>query len=253
MRMGINTALLVIVAALQSGVGNPGYATLPRVAVPYSARLEPELPLVKGAPITLYLSYEIDTVGTSCAVENGSYSLSFVNPRDYGDTLSHIDYQVYHGNTFKYSGLVRVSLPDADTCCLHLRLSSGTCRADYRYYFIISGGKVEFQPDFHMPMPARYQSLWKRPKEDGHSDPDRDTLTQEHLQTEYEVIIDLRDSSHYKLARKILGSIPDSCLYNKGRGLYKIRTTLENLIMFGDHNFEFEFTTPPPWDKRFGE
>jgi hypothetical protein len=250
MRLFIKTAILASLIALLSGAGNLGYTSQPNYPISIKVTLEPELPMVKGSPITLNLIYVIDSICSGRAANTDSYLVTFINPRDYGDTLSLTTYQADHGDGLSRGATIQVNFPDADTCWLHLKLTSGGCFMRYDYFFVASGDKYEYRPDYYMPVPIEYQS--KTPSEDYSRDElMRDTLTQEHLQTEYEVIIDLRDSSHLEFATKILRSIPDSCLYDKRRGYYRIKTTLENLIKFGDHNFEFEFTTPPPWDRRY--
>ena len=78
-------------------------------------------------------------------------------------------------------------------------------------------------------------------------------ITQEQLATEYEVVLDLRDSAHLKIAEEILGPLPDSakCKYKGRHGYYILMASLRELIELADAGLGFEFTTPPPWDRQY--
>jgi len=253
MELFIKTVLLTLLIAMLTTTGSSGFTGKTKADIPIEATLEPELPMIKGIPIRLFLSYEVNPMASCSIGEMDSYSIFFINPRDYGDTISRTDYHATHDKALSRSTTFNVVFPENDTCWLHLAISSGTCHMEYNYCFIATGNQYEYRPDVLLPLPSDKYKSKGQSNTNIHPDPVRDTLTKEHLQAEYEVIIDLRDSSHFEIAHGILRSIPDSCIYDKRRGLYKITTTLENLIEFGDHDFEVEFTTPPPWDPKYKE
>ena len=70
------------------------------------------------------------------------------------------------------------------------------------------------------------------------------------MQTEYEVILNLHNPTLLEAAERILGSIPDTSLYDSRRGYYKLNVSLENLIRLSEIPVGFEYTSPPPWDRR---
>jgi hypothetical protein len=62
--------------------------------------------------------------------------------------------------------------------------------------------------------------------------------------------LNLHDPKHLNAAENILGPIPDSSLYDSLRGYYKLNVSLENLIKLAEQPVGFEYTSPPPWDRR---
>jgi hypothetical protein len=227
MKLFIKTTLLTLLAALLLGIGNPGYGSKWPVKYAIEVKLEPVPPMLKGAPISLSLSYSlIDSISTCQAAESGSYSLIFINPRNYGDTLSRVDFKVRHNESYSHSTTIQVDLPDADTCWLHVDVRIGTCDRRPDYYFIATGDVIEFRPNFTLPPPIEYQP--KKPDSQYHViEVDRDTLSQEQLRTPYDMIIDLRNKEHFRIVKEILGSIPDTCSVLGLPGHYIINMTLE--------------------------
>jgi len=141
-------------------------------------------------------------------------------------------------------------LPDADTNCCVIKITCGELYHRDWNYFIKSGDSVEFFDNFRMPWPLKYQTGAPQ-GEYVNKEPIRDTLTQEQLQTKYEVYLDLHKSSDMEAAQKIIGVIPDSAIYDRKRGIYKLKMTLEDLIRLSEYNIEGDFVDPPPWSPEY--
>jgi hypothetical protein len=241
MKPFVKKAFIALLSITLTGIGTACYGSPPGIPSPFNISLEPVGPMEKGSPITVSLTYGPVPKYSVCG-DSGSVSvMTLTYPAR--DTLSKASWPVIFDENHLYSTTFDISVPDNAITKLRILLGCGWIKANpTERTLITTGDTVQFLVGYMPPTP---------PTVSEYNDPIRDTLTQEHLQTEYEIIIDLRDSSHLEFATKILRSIPDTCLYDKRRGYYRIKTTLENLIKFGDHNFEFEFTTPPPWDRKY--
>ena len=144
-----------------------------------------------------------------------------------------------------YSTIFQVVIPPNDTSGIEVQVKGGPHGKHKFIYFITVGDSVEVKPvnlRSHRPKPSR-------PPET--ADPIRDTLTEEQLQTQYEVLLDLRDSTHLKFAEEILGPMSGSGKYKSCNACYILNVSLENLFKLGDEGIEIEFTAPPPWSRRY--
>jgi len=148
MKLIVKTAVFAFFVALLSSAGNLGYGSKPHHPISIKLILTPESPMKKGAPIALNLSYEIDSICSGRTDNTDSYLVTFINPRDYGDTLSQTTYQATHSDGFFRTATIQVNFPEADTCWLHLKINSGTCWTRYKYFFVASGDEYELKPDF---------------------------------------------------------------------------------------------------------
>jgi hypothetical protein len=216
---------------------------------PFNVSVKPVGTMQKGMPITFYLEYGVNSKWRHLAGDTGSYSAIFINPRDHDDTLSITTFPVRYDSTFSYKGTFQVALPNEDTICCVIRLDCGTLYQRDWNYFISDGDSVKFLENFHMPAPLRYQrkSLeWERVQ----NDPDPDTLTEIQLEKEYEIILVLGNDSLRRKAESILGRIPISSKSDICPACFTVNTSLGNLIKLADEGYEYEFTTPPPWDRQ---
>ena len=84
-----------------------------------------------------------------------------------------------------------------------------------------------------MPPPLKYQSALP-PEAYVSKEILRDTLTQEQLQAEMDMLVNLQDPAHYKIAHEVLGPIPDTCKILDFKDHYIIRMTLEQAFKLHD-------------------
>jgi len=142
-----------------------------------------------------------------------------------------------------YRKTLNVSIAPNDTSGIELTLQCGRVPNEVACYFVTTGDTLEFyrgNPRGWHPLPPPRKT----------ADPIWDTLTQEQLQTEYEVLLDLHDSTHLKTAEKIIGPLPDSSIYDHRRGYYRLWITLEKLLKITDEGIDGDFVTPPPWHRK---
>jgi hypothetical protein len=229
-------ALLLIVLA---GVGELSY---PDVGIqhPFDVTLEPSAPLKKNAPVTMSLTFE--PISKYPCGNSGSVAVTTMT-YPYRDTLGDTTWLIQFEDGQPYSTTFQITVPDNDTTMLRVTLGCGWLRDPITRYFITTGDTVQCLNGFR-------RENRKNGSSSNTNDPLRDTLTEEQLQTEYDVILNLHDSAHLKIAEKILGPIPDSCLYDRHRGYYRLMVSLKNLIKLADEKVGFEYATPPPWDHR---
>jgi len=234
MREATGLALLLIFLA---GAGKPAYSGVQRPHA-FDCTLEPVSELTTDAPVTMKLTF---TPAYPC----GNKVAVTVTTLNYVQTFSENTWEVELQDDQPCSTTFQVSIPDDDTSSVHVTLECGRLRERIERVFVSTGDTVEYwigRPRHYGPHPPPPQS-----------DPIRDTLTEEQLATEYEVVLDLRDSAHLKIAEEILGPLPDSAKHKyKGRqGYYLLMASLQELIELADAGIGFEFTSPPPWDRRY--
>jgi hypothetical protein len=134
-------------------------------------------------------------------------------------------------------------IPDDDTTQLWITLQCDTFIHTFKHFFVTTGDTVEHRRGDPRTLPP--------PKAPPETDEImRDTLTSEQLQTEYEVILWLRDSTERRVVEQIVGPLPDSARAPGRPGLYRLWISLGKLIEIGEYNIEGDFVTPPPWDHR---
>jgi len=214
--------------------------------LPFLVTVKPLTPLVRGEQLTLYMEYSLRSTWREFGSDTGSYSIIFINYQDYSDTLSQTTYPVRYDSTYSYRGNTRVLLPDSDTCWLHVNMVCGKNHDTKRYYFVTTEHGIEFtSKDIRSAIVSKQTSYPNL-----NSDPIIDTLSEEDLQAQYQVIIDLGNPGNLKTAQALVGPIPDSCKYNYRKGYYSLNITLKNLIKLAEENIEFDYIKPPPWDQR---
>ena len=230
-------ALLLIVLA---GIGEFSY---PGVGIrhPFDFKLEPSSPLKKNAPITMSLTFA--PIPRFPCGDSGSISVTMLT-YPYRDTLSDTTWSVQFEDGQPYSSTFQITIPDNDTTMLRVTLGCGWLRDPITRYFITTGDTIQFLNGFR-------RGHRKNTSSSKTNDLIKDTLTQEQLQTEYEVALDLRDSAHFKIGEKILGPIPESSKLREHDGYYILLVSLENLFKLHDAGIDIEFATPPPWSRKY--
>ncbi|MEZ5358914.1 MAG: hypothetical protein R3F48_08785 [Candidatus Zixiibacteriota bacterium] len=99
-------------------------------------------------------------------------------------------------------------------------------------------------------IPGRQEYIKRTPDStvyDPYREPSFDELTPQQLQTEYEVAIDLRDTSKMAEATRILGKIPAGKELVKYPNAFRIKASLSNLIELINADIKFVFITAPSW------
>jgi hypothetical protein len=210
----------------------------------------------KGEPVTIELKCRINPDARNRIVMSyrnnptGSYSAIFVNPRDYVDTLSVTTFPVLYNSMLSYSGTFQITLPEADTIYCLIRIECAGWHQYHPCYFVSSEDTMMYLQQFTMPLPPNPHVMLAL---SGASDirPDRDTLTNAQLATKFEIQVDLRDKDLYSYAEKVLGPIPESCKSDLCDACYILNVSLGNIYKLHDAGVNLEFTTPPPWDRRY--
>ncbi|HWR82973.1 MAG TPA: hypothetical protein VN285_06705 [Candidatus Deferrimicrobium sp.] len=229
----ISVALLVVAL---SGSGEPGE----RDGIVDAFLLFHELELVSyhpDAPSTFKLFYG---PGVPC----GDKVSAIVSRRDYAQKFSEqtcqLELRSSRGGLSSYTTSFEMFIPNNDTTQLCITLQCDTFAYAFKHFFVTTGDTVEYRrvDPRELPPPPR-------PAET--DDPILDTLTEEQLQKEYEVLLDLRESSRRMTSENLLGTIPESSKSSLCDACYILSVSLENLFRLAEAGVEFEFTTPPPW------
>jgi|GEM_PF-1967326 len=204
----------------------------------FDFKMEPVSQLKKGQPASMQLTFSPQ--GYSC----GSTASILVTTSNATGKLDEKSWELELTEDPPYSTTFELTIPKNDTVRVQVKLRCGRAEERFRRWFVTTGDSIEYSGD----------NPWRRPRPPSASetdDPIRDTLTQEHLQAEYEVLLDLRDSTRRRIAEKILGPMPESSKSDLCDACHVLRVSLENLLKLVDEGIKFEFTTPPPWSRRY--
>ena len=162
----------------------------------------------------------------------------FLNLHYSGDTV----WTVKVDSGVWYRKILNVIIPPNDTSGLRFSIKCGRVPNPGACYFVTKSDTV----DVYKGHPRTYAS---DPQVQS-NDPIIDTMTEAQLQTKYEVVVELKDSPKLKFVEKLVGDLADSNLFDANRKHYKLWITLQDLIKIGKNGIEFDFVTPPPWDRR---
>ena len=221
------------------GVVALSYASQPRND-PFAHELKPTVHPRSAGPVDMAFSFApeeqfcegCDELRVTVITEGG---LEFLGEKSW---------TVQADKDHPYSTVLHLNVPPDDTCSLWVRMQCCHIKQTIGCYFVTIGDSIEYwtgNPRSYHPPPPPSKT----------ADPIWDTLTEAQLQTEYEVILNLRDSAHLKIAERILGPLADSSKYDGRMGYYMLRVSLNKLIKLGEEGIEGDFVTPPPWDRRY--
>lgn len=221
-------------------------STPPKVPHPMEVSIKPSGDLQNQGLIKLSVTGKL-IPGHDCNCQKAEIHAYVFKIRSLNDTLSQYNWTttVQHNNTLSKD--IEFTIPDKDTLLVIFETYMGRYRSREIRTFITTGPSIEFCTKFKIPALSKYKS----PDVYIPQDPDRDTLTSEQLGRKYEVILNLKKPEVRERALKILGHIPDSCLVDVDRQYYKMKLTFETIIKLGDNKVGFEYTTFPPWDRRY--
>jgi hypothetical protein len=186
----------------------------------FDTELEPVSPLVTDAPITMKLAFTPHIKYRWCKDVKIT-----VKTLDYDNTLSEKSWDAELDENQHYSTTFQVSIPDNDTCAVHVTLECQRLRETFKLFFVTTGDAVVREggdPRGHFGVPPVSSH---RPNKI-----DEDTLTEKQLQTEYEVLLDLSDTNHREFAEKILGAMTGSGKYKSCNACYILNVSLENIL-----------------------
>lgn len=237
---------------LMPGIQNPAQGSA-RVNTPVVAWLEPEGPITKNAPLTIHLTYALDPLFNNIVTtDTGSFSVGFTSPEENGRQTYPVKYErtsafldimgkVSPGiptrrtekTSLSYSGTFQIVIPDTTISCFSLEMHCGKGKTTLRYFFIEADDTIGFYGN----LPIDPRILHKYDAVNTESRPgeiDRDTLTQEQLQTHIEMAVELHGDEQLRIAQEILGQIPDTCRVLGQKNRFVIDMTLEQAFKLHD-------------------
>ncbi len=213
---------------------------------PFNFSIEPVGSLIAGESNTMRIDYHLKPQFEDMGSDSGRYIVKLFNPRDFKKALSDTTYTVSYNYDYSssycysYSGTFEITFPEAETTYLDILVHCGHVSQGDGWYVIPAGDTMQFLHAFIMP-PLPEDQLRNAPL---FNYLNRDTLTQENLQTEYKIIINLSDSLHMESAFDVLGYYPKSFTFERKRGDYIITTTAENILKFVDLGFDCKYYLP---------
>ncbi len=215
-----------------------------RDIAPIKLEVEVEEPIRWDAPVTMHLKYEVTESGIHAALEQGDFTILFLDPRDRTDTLYKRVYPVHYDESYSHAQTIQLELPqDMDTVKLKVIPRCGLSYR-YTYYFAKSGGDVLFTN--YIAMPQNRENQENQRIQDYYSrDILIDTLSHEQLQIEEYFGIDLSDPEHYRIAKELLDSIPKSSEFKGFKNQYQIKMKRQTALELYRLGVPIEGTPPP--------
>ncbi|MCK5126098.1 MAG: hypothetical protein KAR42_07565 [candidate division Zixibacteria bacterium] len=211
----------------------------------FELSLTPVVPLAKNAPVSLDFSFELKPKYSHRAGDTGSVAITVLSYRDQTDTISSEFYQINYDSKHTFGGTLHFTPPDIDVVEIRFRIKCGTITSRDSRYIIYRDDSIELidiADTKGNPFPKQKSKKVINQKELYRLS--RGELTKEQLQIEYDIAICIRDSKERAIVEKIIGPIPDSCLYDIVSHVYKIRTTHEKGFDIGEQGIECDFIYP---------
>ena len=240
-KIGKTISIIVMLILAHGGIcfceATPAESSVVLVPIgsPFKVKFEPVSHPKSSGPVNLKFQ-----VRSFLGCDKATVTIVSVNKLEYSGPISWV---AEFKDDSTYSTVFQVVIPPNDTSSIKIKIEGCGDRNQGPLYFLTTGDTIVVthgNPNRYRPNP--------QPKSD---EIRRDTLTEEQLQTEYEIALDLSDPAHLRIAERILGPLPDSCKYKGRKGCYMLNVSLDNLIKLADGGVEFNFLTPPPWDRRY--
>ncbi len=231
---------LAIITIVLSGLGGEAHATKDIYIPPYKLDFYPTTELKVGVPISI----KVELIPDEGWGQKDSGSVSVV-VRPFNDrsktvyeTSWDVMYDDHHGLVTEFH-LPVIPVDEVMEIVINIEWT-GAGDLNYRY-LEVKDGELEFFANYMPPSVPEYHEL------------KRDTLTQQHLNSECVISVYLDSPEKKAIAERILGSIADSCLIEKYSSRYHIKTRLGKVFELFDENIGFEYAVPPPWSRQYYE
>lgn len=169
-----------------------------------------------------------------------------VKSSNYSETFYQESWNVVLGKGDTVVKILNLPIAENDTTNIQIKFSCGEFKSEHNRFFVTTSdtAKTWFGDPRH-----RFKS-WTTLTEKERKQQFIDTLTTEQLDTKYEVTIDLRDPTHLRIAKDILGKLPEPIVFRSRSDHYTMRVSLRDLLKIGKNGIEFGFPTPPPWEEK---
>lgn len=211
----------------------------------------------KNSQVTLDYSFRLKNGFQDHKGDKGLVSI-VINPLGrWTDTLWQESIPVTYDENGSYSGTFSFFNPQSDAQGLavwFLMECDGIKGHDCRYIvYTDNGAKLVNVWDTypHNPLPNLIKKA--EPKKEIPLKPYKKSpaeLTQQELQTEYYFAVQVKTDKDRQAVEKIVGVLPDSCLAEKSRKVYLIKTTLDNIFKVRDLGVDCEIFEKRPEMKK---
>jgi hypothetical protein len=229
---------LALLFAAVLGVVAPSYASQPRYD-PFAYELKPTVHPRSAGPVDMAFSFAPEEQFCEGCDELRVTLITEGRLEFHGEK----SWTVQADKEHPYSTILHINVPRDDTCSLWVRMQCCRIKQTIGCYFVTIGDSIEYwtgNPRYYHPSPPSPKT----------NDPIRDTLTQEQLQTVYEVRLDLRDSTERKLVEQIIGSKLDSPRRHGRSIFFRVKMNLEKFIEIKKQNIDARLLKPHrPWHK----
>jgi hypothetical protein len=248
-------AVLAVILVVFGALAHNSEASEFGILHPFDMTIAPITPLVKEAPISIKVTFSVDTMfyhhPNFKDKEPGALSARLFPFRDQGDTLYYESWPVQLDDTHSGSVTFPVTIPDNNVFVLEIDVTCGGLSDQDGVFFITVGEPMQFTHvliDPPVPIEADTEAS---NASDNRREIDRDTLTEGQLDTKYKVLLDLKDPNHRAIAEKILGQMQEKNKSDVCPTCYALDVSLRNLFKLADAGLEIGFFNPPPWSPEY--
>ncbi len=244
-------ALLAVSVVILAATGNNSLASPPGIPHPFDITIEPITPLAKEVPISIKVTFTVDTMyyhhPNFKDKESGTLSARLFPLRDQGDTLYYESWPVQFDCTYSNSVTFPVTIPDNNVFVLEINVTCAGLGDQDGVFFITVGEPMQFTHVL-IDAPVPIESYTKPNKlSDNRGGIDRAALTEVQLETRYEILLNLKNPVHRTIAERILGQTFG--INNSGicPNCYALDVSLRNLLKLADKGLVIGFFYAPPW------
>ena len=244
-------AVLAVILVVFSALAHNSEASEFGILHPFDMTIEPITPLVKEAPISIKVTFSVDTMfyhhPNFKDKEPGALSARLFPFRDQGDTLYYESWPVQLDDTHSGSVTFPVTIPDNNVFVLEIDVTCGGLSDQDGVFFITVGEPMQFTYVL-IDAPVPIKGYTERNKlSNNRRGINRAALTEVQLETKYKILLDLKDPNHWETAENILGQIP---IMNKSSicpNCYALNVSLRNLLKLADKGFVIGFFNALAW------
>ncbi len=240
-------ALLAVSVVVLTALAHNSQASPP--PWPFHMTIEPITPLAKDVPITMEVTFWLDTLfyGHPYLRDTGTVFARLFPLRSQRDTLYSESWPVQFDSTYSNSVTFPVTIPDNNVFVLEITVTCGGLLAQNLAFFITVGEPMQFTHVL-IDAPVPIESYTKPNKlSDNRRGIDQAALTEVQLETRYEIMLDLRNRAHRTIAANVLGQTSGMNNPNICPNCYAVDVSLRTLLKLADKGLKIGFFNVPPW------
>ncbi len=215
----------------------------------FEISIEPHAPLQENVPNT----FDISVVSNTDKVKKKDATI-IATVYLHGDLRNPIheeSFQAAFNSKLSCSGQFQITIPDNEIIHLMITVTSnGITQQGHRF---IDATEDEWKFLLSSPVklsPSVTNRSRKSNDKNRNNDIKADTLTAAQLSLQFDIVIQIKSPEDKEAVQKLVGPLPESSIVDINRGLYRLKTSLKNVLEFEKLGIKGEGVKPgKPLDK----